>query len=156
MKLNAKVLDTHTASQYTDNSRRVTLRVEEADCMNTRLTVRSDELREGEELVILVLTKGQAAEIVNEYDCTDLSSRSDVPTLTSLADQLRPDALPPWEQAEKPPYPTCPLCEGTGLSERDEGRDGPYCHVCHGTGEDPRPPQPDTNDTQEFRLGGTV
>lgn len=144
MKLNAKVITAHSASEFTDNRPRVTVKVVEADHMDNKLKLpNADGIALDDELVLLVLTKGDAAELSGELDnLAALAHNNTTRKCAAFLDQLRPDEPVPWERPEKlPSRPLCPLCEGKGVHEYDPP--GVYCHVCNGTGEDPRPaPQP--------------
>lgn len=95
MKLTATVTAVSAKSGNRDGQRRVTLTVAEAEPMDRRFSVPSDKLQEDAELVLLVLTKEQAASIAEVVG--ELGDIAPQP-LTALADQLRPDELPPWEQ----------------------------------------------------------
>lgn len=92
MKLNATVIAVHAKSGNSDGLRRVTLCVTEAEMGDRRFIVKSDDLREDEELVVLVFTKKDADLLRAALTDTGLVSRS----VRELYDQLRPDEPPPF------------------------------------------------------------
>lgn len=85
-----------------------------------------DNLALDDELVLLILTKEQAAAATDELHRSGARLQ---PTLRLVYDQLRPDAPPPFLDA--------------GRMSADGDPEG------YGS------PQPDTAETAEFRLGGT-
>lgn len=109
-----------------------------------------------QELTLLVLTEYDAANFYHWLG--GLRNRSINETAERITDQLRPDPPPPWEGDR-------PRCVFVCMARDDVGSIDHQCLLPHGHTEPhtysascllQRVQQPDTADTQEFRLGGTA
>lgn len=95
MKLTATVTAVSAKSGNRDGQRKVTLTVAEAESMDRRFSVVSGELQEDAELILLVLTKEQAAGVSASLD--DAETEHVLPDAVALIrDQLRPDVPVPF------------------------------------------------------------
>lgn len=96
MKLTATVTAVSAKSGNRDGQRRVTLTIAEAESMDRRFSVASEELREDEELVLLVLTREQAANIYDDLIPLVNAKVDGFVAFGNLCDQLRPDPPVPF------------------------------------------------------------
>lgn len=134
MKLNAKVIGIQAASGTHDGKRRVDIKPEGS---YGSIIVPSDELQEDEELVVLVVTPAQEQALRVSLEHLERDAQLLAP-LYPILRQLRPDAPPPFLRCG------FMLCGTQCVLKEDHY--GAHCFE----------PQPNTADTQEFRLGGTA
>lgn len=92
MKLNAKVTSLRTGGRM-----ELTI-VTSASGLEQVITADNGGYALDDEVVVLVLTKEQAAQALWDMNDSGVIA-SHYPGATTLADQLRPDAPPPWEQS---------------------------------------------------------